>query len=243
MATLSIRTPPKQASSDEPEQECSDSYTTSDQPLSQEREDPAEAVELDATEQHAKLWMKIEDIHLTEANKLILMEGGQLNDRHVNAAQGLLRAQHPNLKGLSLTMVASRQKLPPNGLQAFFVRGNRWIVLSTIDCCPAEVNVYDSLYDNQDGDTLSAISQSLEVFHPPVIVNLMNIGKQKGGNDCGLFAVAVLTSLANGVDITKVKFDQALMRPHLVNCIDSKAPSPSSIDSMPANSIIKILWL
>ena len=83
-------------------------------------------------------------------------------------------------------------------------------------------------------------------FRPPVIVSLMNIGKQKGGIDCGLFAVAVLTSLANGVDVTKVKFDQALMRPHLVNCIDSKGMTPfpsSSIDTMPTNSIIKTLCL
>ena len=78
MAIISIQPPPKQASSDEPEQECSDSDTTSDQPLSQEREDPAEAMELDATERHAKLWIKIEDIHLTEVDKLILTGGGQL---------------------------------------------------------------------------------------------------------------------------------------------------------------------
>jgi len=111
---------------------------------------------------------------------------------------------------------------------------------------PIQVNVYDTLYNNQDVDTLSAISGSLEVFRPPVIVNLMNIGKQKGCNDCGLFAVVVLTSLANGVDVTKAKFDQALMRPHLVNCIDSKEMTPfpsSSIDTMPANSIIKTLCL
>ena len=87
MATLSIQSPPKQASNDEPEQECSDSDTTSDQPLSQEREDHAEAMELDATERHAKLWIKIENIHLTEVDKLMLTEGGQLNHRHVNAAQ------------------------------------------------------------------------------------------------------------------------------------------------------------
>ena len=37
MATISIQPPPKQASSDEPEQECSDSDTTSDQPFLQER--------------------------------------------------------------------------------------------------------------------------------------------------------------------------------------------------------------
>ena len=88
-------------------------------------------------------------------------------------------------------------------MQAFFVRGNHWIVLSTIDCRPAEVNVYDSLHSNQDADTLSAISGSLEVFCLPVIVNLMIIGKQKGGNDCGLFAVAVPMSLANGAESPK----------------------------------------
>ena len=51
MATISIQSPPKQASSDEPEQECSDSDNTSGQPLSQECEDPTERMELDATEQ------------------------------------------------------------------------------------------------------------------------------------------------------------------------------------------------
>ena len=75
-------------------------------------------------------------------------------------------------------MVAGRQKLPPNELQAFFVRGNHWIVLSTIDCRPAEVSVYDPLYNNQDPDTLSALWGSLEVFCLPVIVSLMNIGKK-----------------------------------------------------------------
>ena len=75
--------------------------------------------------------------------------------------------------------------------------------------------MYDSLYSNQDTDTLSAISWLLEVHRPPVIINLMKIGKQKGGNDCGLFAVAVLTALAFGVNVTKVKFDQGRMRPHL----------------------------
>ena len=96
------------------------------------------SVELDATERHAKLWIKIEDIHLTEVDKPILTEGGQHNDRHVYAVQRLLRAQHSNLKGLSLTMLAGRQKLPPNGLHTFFVRGNHWIVLSITDCRPAE---------------------------------------------------------------------------------------------------------
>ena len=209
--------------------------------------DTIDSMEVD--DQMEQLWMKIGDIQLMEADKCILTEGGQLYDKHINAAQRLLKAQHPNLKGMCSALVAGRQKLPPNGLQAFFVRGNHWIVLSTMDCRSGEVNVYDSLYNDQDADTLSAISGSLEVHRPPVIVNLMNMEKQKGGNDCGLFAVAVLTALSIGVDVTKVRFDQRRMRPHLVKYIDSKGITlfPSmfipSHDTTPANAIMKTLCL
>ena len=70
MATISIQPPtsqPKQASLQVMNQSRNavSQIPLSDQPLSQEREDPAEAMELDATEQHAKLWIKIEDIQLT----------------------------------------------------------------------------------------------------------------------------------------------------------------------------------
>ena len=89
----------------------------------------------------------IDDIQLMEADKCI-MTGGQLSDKQINAAQRLLKAQHPNLKGICSTLVAVRQKIPPNGLQAFFVRGNHRIVLSTMDCRSGEVNVYDFLYED-----------------------------------------------------------------------------------------------
>lgn len=162
----------------------------------------------------AQLWVKMEDVQLTQDDKAILLKGRQLNDRHMNAVQRLLKTHHPTLKGLCSTLLAASQKLPPRGLHAFFVRGNHWIVLSTLGCRPGEVNVYDSLYTSQDPGTLSAISGSLEVFRPAIIVNIMDIEKQKGGDDCGLFAVAVLTALANGIDSNEIMFDQEEMRCH-----------------------------
>ena len=127
------------------------------------------------------------------------------------------------------------------------MRGNHWIVLSTLGCRPAEVNVYDSLYTSQDPGTLSAISGSLEVFRPPIIVNLMDIEKQQGVDDCGLFAAAVLTALARGIDPTEIKFDQKEMRPHLLHCMESQEMTPFPIHTSPrdtvANSIIMTLCL
>ena len=61
MVTISIQLQPKQASLQVMNQ-CRNAVSQiplSNQPLSQECEDPVEAMELDATEQHAKLWIKI----------------------------------------------------------------------------------------------------------------------------------------------------------------------------------------
>lgn len=43
--------------------------------------------------------------------------------------------------------------------------------------------------------------------------------KQEGGNDCGLFAIAAATAIANGHDPSKMKFQQGSMRPHFISCI------------------------
>ena len=48
-----------------------------------------------------------------------MLNGLQLTDNHVNAAQRLINLQYPLLQGLALTTIAHEQKLPPNGLQVF----------------------------------------------------------------------------------------------------------------------------
>ena len=60
---------------------------------------------------------------------------------------------------------------------------NHWIVASTIACHPGEVNIYDSLYDDQPEDVLRTICGCLVMHEPPAIVNLMKVAKQSGTND------------------------------------------------------------
>ena len=236
LATKNMQLQPKQAS---PEKE----YGSQEWEVEAEVETHCDSIEC-SHEMEQQQWMKIRDIQLTEDDKCILTGGRQLSDNHVNAVQRLLQAQHPNLKGMCSTLVASRHKLPSNGLQALFVRGNHWIALSTMDCRSGEVNVYDSLYEDQDADTLAVISGLIEFHRPPVIINLMSMGKQKGCTDCGVFTAAVLTALAMGVDVTKVRFDQGQMRSHLFKCLDSKEMTlfPSTHDDiLPGNPVLKTL--
>ena len=48
-------------------------------------------------------------------------------------------------------------------------------------------------------------------------VKIVKSAKQKGGTDCGVFAIATATALAHGI-LNLSSFDQSVMRLHLVNC-------------------------
>ena len=60
-------------------------------------------------------------------------------------------------------------------------------------------------------------------------ISLMNSQKQKGGTDCGLFAVAFIAFIAFRLDPTKLKFCQEKMRCHLVSCFKENSLSPFPI--------------
>ena len=51
-------------------------------------------------------------------------------------------------------------------------------------------------------------------------IEFVNVHKQGGGSDCGLFALAFITSVCNGEDPAKCISDQAAMQNHLVKCVE-----------------------
>ena len=53
-------------------------------------------------------------------------------------------------------------------------------------------------------------------------VSTVNALKQQGGNDCGVFAIAISTCLAFGGDPTKMVICQARMRDHLLQYFEDK---------------------
>ena len=92
-----------------------------------------------------------------------------------------------------------------------------WIVVSTIGC-DKEVNVYDSLYPSINDNTKTVIARLL---FTNIKINMIDVAKQKGSTECGLYAVAILTHLAFENDPTSVTFDQAALRPHLIQCLEN----------------------
>uniref|UniRef100_A0A1X7UD19 Ubiquitin-like protease family profile domain-containing protein n=2 Tax=Amphimedon queenslandica TaxID=400682 RepID=A0A1X7UD19_AMPQE len=51
-------------------------------------------------------------------------------------------------------------------------------------------------------------------------------GKQIGGKDCSLFAIAVITAIAHGIDPSKSVFVQDKMRHHLLSCLQNNNITP-----------------
>jgi len=48
------------------------------------------------------------------------------------------------------------------------------------------------------------------------------VQKQRGGNECGLYAIANATSLAYGKDPINMTYIESAMRDHLVHCLSER---------------------
>ncbi len=172
------------------------------------------------------VWLTFSGQILTEIDKKVLTECDLLNDRHINFAQRLLRSQFPDAQGLGHTLLQQRKtRQIEQGLQIVFDRGNHWIVASNMD---GTVKVYDSIYTYIDGNTRKVI-ENLFCMPEGFNIEMLDIQKQKGVKDCGLFSIAIATALLFGEDPSNIRFNQVDMRNHLLKCYDTKFLSLFSV--------------
>ena len=86
--------------------------------------------------------------------------------------------------------------------------------------------VYDSLYNNIDPQTLGLIPKLLgRVVNLKLHPSPWQVGLQV--QDCGLFAIAICTSLVHGQDIKEeTMYNQSLMRQHLFESFQNLILTP-----------------
>lgn len=168
-------------------------------------------------------WVCIENFILSRADKDIILNGEYLSDKHINASQKLLALQFPTLMGFHLTFKQTVvRKWIDNYVQILHCRGCHWITLSTIGCQEGMVNVYDSMFTDVDDETQKAIRK---VFNESSIsFSLPKVQRQKGTNDCGLFAIAFATKLCfshNPAAVSAMEYTQCAFRGHLIACLEN----------------------
>ena len=151
------------------------------------------------------------EITLYTIQKTKISAGDKLDDLVITVAQRKLEKRFPNFAGFQLTLLQSKQQQPAQSsrkqIQIIHSRGNHWLVASTVFSTGDSVQVYDSAYSELDFATKDVITKLFSTAS----CELVPVGKQHGGNDCGLYAIAIATALAHTTDPATIIFDQAVM--------------------------------
>ena len=172
-----------------------------------------DAVYLKDPNSQPNVWKKYGCYVLTTMHKAHLVRGNLLDDIHMGAAQALLKEQFPDIGGFRNTLLQYSDSVEPINnsqiLQVFHVRlghTNHWIVMSTIGCGESEVDLYDSLQCLPSVETQTVIAKYIRSQSKSVKIKVINVATQKRNTDCGLYAVAMMTSIAYKEDPVNVVY-------------------------------------
>ena len=102
---------------------------------------------------------------------MILMNGEDLNDRHINFAQYLLHTQFPAMQGLVLTLLQEKTiatKLPAGSVQIIHnSRRHQWLVATTKNCTRNEVNLCIRVQ-------MPKYAELLKTYFKPLVIHLLS---------------------------------------------------------------------
>ena len=168
-----------------------------------------------------KMW--IAELELSSSDKEILLSPtAWLTDSIIDAAQNLLKKEFPvpglQSVGCGLTMTFAIQ--PGEFIQILNTGQGHWVTISTIGTTHPNVHVYDSLYSCAGTHLKAQIAATMATEKPELILKFMDVPVQSGTYDCGLFAIAFATALAQGEKPELFFFDQWNMRAHLRQCFE-----------------------
>ena len=125
-------------------------------------------------------------------------------------------------------------------VQIVNVNKNHWIALSTVGCQKACIRIYDCNGGKElPKSTLKLISALLQTQEDQFAVEFIDVQMQEGSHDCGLFAVAYITSICNGQDPAVLLYKQNATRKHILKSIEDGVMSvfPSSSSRRPMQGI------
>ena len=67
---------------------------------------------------------------------------------------------------------------------------------------------------------------------PHITLEYIDVQRQVGGSDCGLFSIAFATALVFGQHPGQLVFDQTQMRTHLLQCLEASEMLPFPVKKM-----------
>ena len=171
-------------------------------------------------------WNQRLGLHQTDLTAV--KEGEWLTDKHINAAQALLQAQFPSQQGLQDTLSLEQCGTYTAGIENFvqivYINGNHWVCVANKFSPKGTIDVYDCAPSlSKNSMTLrKQLAVILKCQSSSFVVRHVEVQRQTGCADCGLFSIAFAYSLCCGLDPHAMHFKQLQMRPHYECCIDAE---------------------
>ena len=172
----------------------------------------------------------IPELHLRNCDRdALLSHTAWLSDAVINAAQSLMKKARPEVGGFQdvlLGAVGAFSTETTEFVQILNTGRGHWHVVSTIGASQQQVHVYDSLHSACPTGSQLQIASLYPIKKEPIDLYYINVQRQCGPNDCGLFAIAFATSLVFEISPEQCLFDQQAMRLHLFNCFEKREITP-----------------
>jgi len=160
-----------------------------------------------------------------DREKIIM--GDELSDGEINYTQQLLKTKHPKVGGLRLTLYNGKFQDIENNVQILHCSArHHWITATTLNCKAGEVKIFDSLFTFCDKETREIMYEFYQRGTEKLTITMSQCQKQTGGKDCGLFAIAFAVALVFNLNVSRFKFHQKMLRPHLVDCFTKGVMTP-----------------
>ena len=182
--------------------------------------------------------MWIPELNLFTTDKSVLESGEWINDNIVFAVMKILERQTmtKGIVGWQCTQhskALSFKAFPPGSqfIQLFHI-GNHWVTASNVTCDSDTVRIYDSKRYSKV-PSLFLKKQICSLLRPKskhLFFDTMNVQPQDNGNDCGLFAIAYATELANRHDPTRCHWSTGSLRSHLLSCFEKQSMSQFPVE-------------
>ena len=177
-------------------------------------------------------WLKIGSIDLKFHEKSILQSDDMwLNDKHINAAQYLLKQQFPLIQGFQDTLLQKHDGFSVESgefMQIINMAESPWVTLSTLRLQQqGTIRLYDSMKAQSISSEVQQIIAALLCTKKPIItVKKEQVQQQPDSSSCGPFAIAFATFECFGQDPRRALVDVAKMRPHLLQCFETNKMTP-----------------
>eukprot|EP00731_Ephydatia_muelleri_P032772 Em0024g316a len=141
-----------------------------------------------------------------------------------------VRMQFPTIDGWQSTLRAQNNRYLPakmDAIQIHIVSDSHWVTsarlggtVTLFDCCKVGSHISSTLTHQLCQVYRTSICES--AGNSFLAVNVATIQKQRGSDDCGVFAIAFALHAALGHCLEEIEFDQATMRDHLLKCYTTR---------------------